>query len=319
MRSHTAVHTRRAHRAVPTVVGIGIAVILAISIFIFFRLLVAPFPYRQSLVIAGSPTHILSINAAKNSIILIDVPEDTVISATQGYGDYPIRSLITLDDIDNHHGKLITSSISDAFGIPITWYVQPGELGNGDGNVDLVRRIFSFGNLFKVLQGSMDTSMPFTTWINLVWALRFIPADGVETIDIRQAIIHVESPDGSSVATLDESRVDYMLQNSLFDTGMRAEGITAAIYNTTQVPTVGLRASRQASRMGVQMVFVGNAEPLVPECQINGSREALRSKTAEYLADYFDCKKEEGAGDIGRGTGADLVVLLGEKYAAQYK
>lgn len=319
MRSHTAVNTRRAHRAIPTVVGIGLAVTLVILGFIFFRLLVAPFPYRQSLVIAGNPTHILSINAAKNGITLIDVPEDTVISATHGYGDYPIRSLITLDDIDNHHGKLITSSISDAFGIPITWYVQPGELGNGDGNVGLIRSIFSFTNLIRVLQGSIDTSMPFTTWVNLVWALRFIPADGVETIDVRQAIIHVETPDGSSVATLDESKLDYMLQNALFDNGMRAEGITAAIYNTTQVPTVGLRASRQVSRMGVQLVFVGNAEPLVPECQINGSRDALRSKTADYLSDYFDCKKVEGEGDIGRGTGADLVVLLGEKYAAQYK
>jgi hypothetical protein len=319
MRSHSAAHTRRAHRAIPAFVGIGFIAVCIICSVIFLRLFVQPFPYRQSLVIAGNPTHIISINAAKNNIIVVDVPEDTVISATHGYGNYPIRSLITLDDIDNHHGALVTGSMSDAFGIPIKWYVNPGELGNGDGTVSLIRSIFSFGNLFRVLQGSMDTSMPLATWINLVWALRFIPADGVESINIRQAIIHVDTPDGSSVSTLDENKLDYMLENSLFDSGLRAEGITAAIYNTTQVPTVGLRASRQVSRMGVQLVFVGNAEPTVSECQINGLREALQSKTADYLADYFGCKKVEGESDIGRGTGADLVVLLGEKYASQYK
>ena len=98
-----------------------------------------------------------------------------------------------------------------------------------------------------MLIGKIDTSVPISTWISLVWMLRFIPADAVEIVDVGPAIVPMQLPDGGSAPTLDERKLDFVLQNRLVDTGLRSENLTVAMYNTTQIASVGLRASRQLS------------------------------------------------------------------------
>ena len=44
---------------------------------------------------------------------------------------------------------------------------------------------------------------------------------------------------------------------------------------------------------------------------ITGSDAALRSKTAQFIRSYFQCEEKEERGNIGKGTGADLIVELG--------
>lgn len=319
MRSHTSPQMRRAARVMPHMIigafvlcGVGLAVL-------WLRAILSTTPYRQTIVIAGSPTHVFSLNAARTKVILMDIPEDTVVTAVKGYGKYSVRSLITLDSLDKHHGELVAASLSDALGLPISWYVAPGSVADGDGSVEMVRRIFSWGSIGRILIRRTEVSVPVSAWISLVWSLRFLPADAVEILDVHSAIVSIESPDGESIPTLDESKLDFVLQNSLFDTGLRAENLSVALYNTTQIPSVGQRASRQLSRMGIQMVFVGNAETAKDFCVITGSDAALRTKTAQFIRAYFTCKPEAEPRTIGKETGADLVVELGTDYASQYK
>ncbi|MEK7533434.1 MAG: LytR C-terminal domain-containing protein [Patescibacteria group bacterium] len=319
MRIHTPPQMRRVAHVLPHMIVSTIVFIVALLAVLWFRAVLQAAPYRQTIVIAGSPTHILSVNAAKSNVTLIDIPEDTVISAVKGYGNYSVRSLITLDGIDTHHGTLVTASLSDAFGIPISWYVAPTDSFAGNGTVDMVRRLFSWGSIGRMLIGKIDTSVPISTWISLVWMLRFIPADAVEIVDVGPAIVPMQLPDGGSAPTLDESKLDFVLQNRLVDTGLRPENLTVAMYNTTQIASVGLRASRQLSRMGIQLVFVGNEDSALSRCVITGSDAALRSKTAQFIRSYFQCEEKEERGNIGKGTGADLIVELGSDYASQYK
>lgn len=319
MRSRTPPQMRRASRLVPHLaVGTFVFILVAFSL-IWLTFVLRAVPFRQTIVIAGNPTHILSVNAAKTQVTLIDIPEDTVISAVKGYGNYSIRSLIALDGIDKHHGSLVTLSLADALGIPMSGYVAPSDESAGVGSVDMIRRLFSWGSVVRIMRQKEATSLSLSEWARYVWLLRFIPADAVKLFDVRPAIISSLSPDGSTVSSLDESKLDFVLQNTLFDTGLRSENLTVAVYNTTQIPTVGQRAGRQLSRMGIQLVFVGNADTALSFCVITGSDRAIRSKTAKFIASYFMCKTMVERGNIGKETGADLVVELGTEYASRYK
>ncbi len=320
MRNRTPPQMRRAGRLVPKLMIGAFSFVIVVLAVLWLRVVSQSAPYRQTIVIAGNPTHILSLNAAKTGIILIDVPEETVISAVKGYGAYSIRSLTTLDTIDKHRGSLVSGSISNAFGIPVSWYVAPGDLSSGAGSVEMIRRVFSWGSIVRRISGKLETTIPMPTWIHFVWALRFIPADAVKIIDIQPAIVPLPSPDGGLVMTLDESKLDFLLQNEVYDTGLRAENLTVAVYNTTDVASIGLRASRQLSRLGVQLVFVGNADqtPLTA-CVLSGTDTAMKSKTAKFIRSYFRCTEAKERSQTGKETGADLVVELGSDYAAQYK
>ncbi len=319
MKSRTQPQIRRTARVMPhAVIGVFVLIVAVLAV-LWLRRMSQAAPYRQTIIIAGNPAHILSINAAKTNVTLIDIPEDTVISAVKGYGNYSVRSLIALDGIDKHHGALVSTSLSDALGIPISGYVPPSDITDGSGSVEMVRRMFSWGSIAAVLSRKLSTSIPVSTWVSLVWVLRFIPADAVEILDVRPAIISQASPDGSFVPTLDESRLDFVFQNRLFDIGLRAENLTVALYNTTQIPTVGQRASRQLSRIGIQLVFVGNSDTERAACAITGSDKAVRSKTAQFINAFFKCNTAVERGNIGTETGADLVVELGTDYALQYK
>lgn len=319
MRSHTPSHMRRAARVMPHMIVGAVFLCVVALLVLWLRAVVSAAPYRQTIVIAGSPTHVLSLDAARTHVTLIDIPEDTVVSAVKGYGKYSVRALITLDSLDKHHGGLVSASLSDALGLPISWYVAPGSIADGEGSVEMVRRIFSWGSIGRIVSRKTEVSVPLPAWISLVWSLRFLPADAIEVLDVHPAIVSMESPDGGSIPTLDESKLDFVLQNSLFDTGLRAENLSVALYNTTEIPSVGQRVSRQLSRMGIQMVFVGNAETAKDTCVISGSDAALRSKTAQFIRSYFVCKPETEPRTTGKETGADLVVELGSDYASQYK
>ena len=84
MRIHTPPQMRRVAHVLPHMIVSTIVFIVALLAVLWFRSVLQAAPYRQTIVIAGIPTHILSVNAAKSNVTLIDIPEDTVISAVKG-------------------------------------------------------------------------------------------------------------------------------------------------------------------------------------------------------------------------------------------
>lgn len=162
--------------------------------------------------------------------------------------------------------------------------------------------------------------MPPFTWAALVWAIQSLPSDAFTYVGSRDTVSEITSPDGSRQKLLDENKIDYVLNQSFFDSGLRSEGLTVALYNTTTIPTVGLRTSRLLTRLGMQLVFVGNSDGNRKACRIIGSKTAMQSKTAAFIRDYFLCEPGDlRSSDVGSGTGADLVVELGTDVASKYR
>ncbi len=322
MRNNThASYQRRVNRHLSKMLVAAFFLVVGGGVIVTLRQILAPAPFRQSIFIAGKPGYIISFAPTRKSVTLLDVPPDVVIKGLYGYGRYSIGSLTSLDAIDKHEGRLVRESVADAVGVPLFWTVMPDDAFASVGDpIEDMRRIFTWPSIIEAFMGRMETDIPALTWMALVVSIRSLPSDAFLYVQSNATLSEIESADGSTQKLLDESKLDYVLSQSFFDNGLRGEGLTVSLYNTTTVPTVGLRTSRLLTRIGIQLVFVGNSDGNLKECVVTGDKSALESNTAAFIRAYFHCtNRPPGSSDVGSGTGADLVVELGTDVAAKYR
>lgn len=310
-RSPASYHRKRT-RLLPAMVASVIVILLICFVWFGFRLASAPAPYRQSTILVGEKVHIVSWDAARSHVVLVDIPSSVVIEGTRGYGKYPLASLLKLDTIDRHGGKVFIESLSDALGLPLVGLTQISQRGSSEESVELLRQVFSWKSLFQV--GS-NRAVPWSTWASWVLAARSLKADQVETIHTTQVLADQQQPDGSIVSLFDAQRFDYLYGNLFTDTRIRTEGVTVSVYNTTGVPTLGQRAARILSQLGVSVVTVGNDESALSNCVLSGTGASLRSQTALFIRSYFQCQIKQN--DEAQGT-SDLSLQLGTDYAVKF-
>lgn len=308
-RSPASYHRKRT-RLLPAIVSIGVVAVLICFLFFGFRTASRPAPFRQSTILVGSSIYIVSWDAAREQVVVVDIPDSVVIEGTRGYGKYPLLSLLKLDTIDHHGGKVFTESLSDALGLPLVGMTQISQSNPTEESVELLRHVFSWKSLLDI---GAHHSVSWSTWASWVLAARSLKADQVETVHAKQALADQSQPDGSIVSILDAQRFDYLYGSLFTDTRMRTEGITVSVYNTTGVPTIGQRAARILSQLGVSVVTVGNDETALSNCVLSGTEASLRSTTASFIRSYFHCqtKKIEEA----QGT-SDLSLQLGTDYSS---
>lgn len=316
--THRLSYERRATRLKPRLFSVGIFIGVLIILVIVLRMILPSYPFRQAMFLSGGTYQIASFSEDRHHVTVALLSPDMDIPAVFGYGRYTIASVERLDHLDAKHGMLMTRSIANAFGLPVSWYVNVPE-GISKDPVTRLRALFSWSSIPDMLLHRIDTSMSVLDWISYVFAVQSLAADQVQSIDMTQAITPVSMPDGSTVSQLDESKLDYLFGQSFIDSAIRSEGHSVAVYNTTAILGVAQRASRIMAHMGIQLVFVGNSESPTNDCKLHGTNDVLRSKTAAFIRAYFQCKNDTGSTTLGSDAGADLVVELGRDYAQMYK
>ncbi len=316
MNTHSGTNQRKHKRALKGVVWFSaLLALLFLGVFAFFRL-TGGASFRTSMVVVGNPMHVVSWNADRTAATILDLPEDVSIDATGGYGTYAIGSLFTLDQLDHKNGRVFVSSVSDAVGLPIFWYIEGSDRSVGMTPVMLVRNIFSWGNVWKALTGQLHGTLPLLPRIAYTLAAQGVSSDAVTAVSAQNAFISASQPDGSTIRKLDTNRLDYSIDTAFLDSGLRAEGLSVAVYNTTKVPLVGQKAARVLSHLGLQLVFVGNAPADLTACSLAGSPSALKSKTAVFIRSYFHCTGEQTPNGVN--SVSDLSLFLGTEYASQF-
>ncbi|HLD25104.1 MAG TPA: hypothetical protein VJB96_04280 [Patescibacteria group bacterium] len=311
MRASNESHGRRTRRFFARYVVVMVLGAFAVVVSVSIRRLLTPLPYRQTVVVTGEPVYVLSIDAKRHRVTGLSLSSDTVIRGAHGVGKYSLGSLVSLDAIDKRDGRLVTSSVSLSLGIPVTDVIIDTGVGDrGEMTVTSLRRIFSVRRKPK--------TTGWIAWLRLVRVMWALPVDALRVIDVSSAITTQVIPDGSMVPKVDESRIDSLLDNEFFDTDIRQESVSIAVYNTTQVPQVAQEVARQLARMGAKLVFVGNKEPGISRCRLLGDRSLLTSHAATFIRGTYGCSAYVDA-DRGKEIGADIIVELGEEEASRYK
>jgi len=274
---------------------------------------------RVNVVVATSPVTVWSWNTNDNTFIVLSIPSDDVIDALYGYGNYSLEALWRLGFIDKKSGLLLSDSLSDTLGLPITSYIgtKSQELLNVSDPLMYGRQLFSLSNVFSFMSAGYQSNMPMGLFVAFSRALGAARPDKIQSIDIGNlgAVSEESLPDGTIRNILSPDFLDHTLGNVFENDAFRAEDLSVALYNTTDVPAVGNRAARLLTNAGILVVTVGNDQKPLNRCELIGSATPLSSKTAAYIISVFNCKKIVSQ----ESARADLIVRLGNDFAKRFE
>lgn len=311
----TGKYQRLGVRYWPKVWGMAALFLALAAVFWWIRQALAPSLFRESFVVVGDPIRVISYDAPRSHFTVLLLPAEGAIEAAAGYGKYPLASLFNLDRLDRRGGRVFTGSIEEGLGLPVAWYMAPQAISPAKDELTRLRSLFSWQTVLAGLTGRLDTNMPFSRLVGLAATLPFLKADQVTTRALEEVFVEEQLADGSSQQILDRDRVDFLLGNTLVDSELRGEGISVTVYNTTATPTLGQRASRLLSRMGMVVVSVGNDTPQLSRCLLSGNKATLSTKTAQFIKIHFNCETKSSAEG---GEPADLILRLGGDYESRF-
>jgi hypothetical protein len=288
---------------------VALIFIVAFCLFIFNKPKVSSLQ-RVNIVLATSPITVWSWNKDDGSFIVISLPSDAVIDAIHGYGKYSLEALWKLGFIED--ATTLNSSLSYALGIPIQWYSGSEGLPSVSDPVSYGREYFSLTHIF----GRRRTNIPLSLYISFSRALASARVDKIEFIDFTRKIVTYDEdiPDGSKRKVVDLERVDEVLKGIFEDSQIRKESISVAIYNSTQVPSLGNRAARLLTQSGILVVSVGNEDKEISQCEIEGTTHSLETKTASNISDILGCKRIP----VTDQRRTDLTVKIGGRFASLF-
>ena len=281
-------------------------VFLVLLVWIFFPRTKHPYG-RETYVIVSDPMIVLSWNPAEKELTRILFPSDIAADGTHGYGTYTLAAFWRLGEIDKKDGTVLSETLSEALGIPIDGYI------GSKNNTLLSPFIFSLKNIL----GAYRTNIPLTKFIQLAWELDIQRPNRVNTYDFSNnpsAISQlVQLPDRSTQWILDPQRIDAQLASVFEDDAARKESVSAAVYNTTGMPSLGNRVGRLLTNLGVSVVTVGNDTPEIKTCTLTGSAAILKSKSAAIIMSVLGCTSM-----VGETSRADLILRVGSSYAKRF-
>lgn len=308
---------RRRHSK--SLVGILVGfVILVMAGWMFFPRPTNPYG-RETYVLVSDPMIVASWSAADRTLTLVLLPSDIAAEGTHGYGTYSLAAFWRLGEIDKKDGTVLSESMSEALGIPVDGYIGPktGEFTHSDVGLGPVKVTFSLKNVIALMAGAYRTNIPLGKFIELAWLLNFSRPARVKMYDFTHNMSAVAQdlvlPDGSTERILDPQRMDAQLKTVFEDESVRRESVTVAVYNTTDMPSLGNRVGRLLTNVGVSVVTVGNDTPQVDTCTMTGADQVLKSKSAQVIIAVLGCKRV--VGDVSR---ADMVIRIGKTYAKRF-
>lgn len=316
MKRSPASYRRIGQKAWPRFVWSIVAACVIVSIYIGIKSIASAPLLREFVVIWTDPVQIVSMDPSWQSVVTMEVPSDVLVPAAFGYGQYPVSSLLELDSLEERNGKLVTESLTQAFGLPVgTYIVISDKISFAEPKAGL-QQVFSWTSIPKYLQGKIDSPVTLRTWLRWVMAAKSLRASSVRSVPIDTVFVSKKQADGTTVRTLDQSRLDFHLESAFADTGIRKEALSVGFYNTTDVSGLGQKAARALSHIGAPVVFIGNEEGSLDRCKARTRRSLAQSKTFLFIRTFYGCGEEfieEGESQV-----ADILVYLGKDYAALF-
>lgn len=262
--------------------------------------------------IAGDPVIIASWQKEGN-LVLVTIPATFAIDAVGGMGKYPIRSLWQLGEIEGVSGDTLAGSLEELSGVPIPFYIG-GAQTQGD-TLARIKRVFSPAVLTNFFTHRFKTNISQFTLLSLVWKTNVNP-DKTKIIAIDSGQVEIETEaDGSTLAVINQHAVDNKLGDTFENRELREEKLTIRVDNATQWPGLAQSVARKINRVGGNVVGIGNREKSIDTCQIEGTDESLKTKTAVYIASLFSCKNIE----VKEQNYTDLTVVIGRAYESRFR
>lgn len=281
----------------------------------------AHLPSRVGLVVVGSPYRVIVWDRPRGALTSMILPDDVVIDLVHGYGRLPVRSLLSLDQMEKQHGNLIRDSIADAVGFPIDFYLVTREERTEETEErSNVRHIFSFGRLIPLLLHQVESNIPFFVYGSIARVSSGISTQSVTSISAEYPGVITEGndADGSVVRIWNGQAFDAHVGSLVEDTDIASERLSVALFNASEYAGLGQKASRLMEKSGVHVVSIGNTgERGNGSCTIETTKTFMDTKTVQFIKRVLGCVttlvSSEGE------TVADIRVILNPPWASRYE
>jgi hypothetical protein len=218
------------------------------------------------------------------------IPAQTYIQLPFGYGDYQLKNVYQLGELENKGGELLQRTVQDMMAVPVQgWLVNSAEakVTNLSWWDDLRLSLARIWGVKKKIEFKLE-----------------------ETAGLRKDSLR----DGTQVYRVEERFLDELINQEFFDQRMIDEGLAVAIVNSSGVSGMAATAGRLASNLGNQVVWLGNEDGIRAGSEVWVSRQNLvKSLTSQELARAFGIKTIKQA-DVSAYR-AEVVVVLGTDYA----
>ncbi len=290
------------------------ATFFPIGAFFLAAWLLSRLPARLTILLVGEPMVIWSFRQGDEAATALALPTETTIDAVYGYGSYSLSALWKLGSIEKLGGDLLRLSVSEAVGLPISWYIGPkiGDIPTFGNPREAVDRYLTSRSLLHFLWRNYETNLS---------SRAFLTAQKASGSELRSlaiaAVIPPESEGDRETFQLrvDREAIDGVIGHEFEDPDVRAEGLSVAVYNTTSIPGLAERAARTLSHLGAVVVTVGNDPTALERCSATGTKASLTSKTARLIRDTFRCQEVRGE----HPERADIVLRVGQGYARTFE
>lgn len=293
-----------------------------------------------NVVVKSSQLGIISFNPASESLTVIKVPDEVMIPTALGYGRWPARSIYDLGQSEDNIGaQLLKLTFSSAIGAPIDGYIIfKGETGEKGVDTIIEDLRASPVSMLSIL-GGIKTDLSLMEVIRLMNEIRGVRFDKVNTLDLAQSqnTSWILLSDGSRALEINYSLLDKTVSPYLEDESLSLEGVSVAVYNSTEHPGLAEKASRMIANMGGRVVLTSVIEPSQDKSVIIGSPSysytrlgqifapnCLKAKSMLSLFNSSGCEeaveklKSENSFLDTAADSAQVTIVLGEDYYNLY-
>ena len=263
---------------------------------------------RLNFVLASEPVLVISLSPTEKTLTVVQIPENTYVEATRGFGLYKIESIYPLGQIEGKGGGILAETAQEFLGIPVEAYIRINskfEIRNSEldkeETVELKRKIASWmvflrpQKLIKFLKEDLETNFGFWDIAKIWLNLKKISTGKIKFIDLEERMVLTEFslPDGDVGKKGDPLLIDNLLAEFFFEPEIRKEGVSVEVLNGTNHSGLGKKAARIITNLGVKVIKVADSEEKVEQCQIKGTGEVLRSFALSKIKKVFDCQVVE--------------------------
>lgn len=271
--------------------------------------------YNINIVMRGKGISLLSYDSKNEKATIVNIPPTTYLETASGFGKWQLSSIYGLGETQKNVGgyNLLKNSLIGFFGLPIDGYLdftnKYSQMDNNNLITEFRKNFFSTITFLPFIKTNLT---PFEL-IRLKLGLSSVRFDKIKQVDlqINNSLTPDKLLDGTDILIPDPIKIDAAISN-LADQVIQSEGMTIAIFNSTDYPQLAQRAARMITNMGGDVIITTNSINRISKSYVVGQE----SKTLIRLKQIFEL-----GGDIIPRSNEDLVssraqinLFLGDDY-----
>ncbi len=299
------------------VLGLIVLLIIFSQIFRFTKTLLSPWKisstqrsyswdgqFNINLVFRSNGISLVSYNPTDQKIIVVDIPDETYLEASGGFGKWQLGSLFDLGG-----DKLLKDTITNFLAQPIDGFLDfSGSYKNKNAKqvIDLLR-----SNPLGIINMLPSIRTDLTLWelLRFNFALGGVRFDKFTQINLQNtnALTKDHLLDGTEILAADPNILDTSLVD-LADPKIKNEHKNIALFNATQKPLFAQKWARLITNIGGDVIITSNAQKKVDKTIVVGEKsntlvrlqQVLNAKCVSENCDKIQAGDEDLAGSRGQ-------------------